>query len=122
MRIVLSTLLLVAYLGLVLRPSMPLLEYELRKDFIASELCVNQDVPASCCKGSCYLTQRLKEAAGEKAPNTEVEEQITVPAHLWSSIILPESYNRVASNSSPSCHLLPGTPATPPTPPPKGFS
>lgn len=107
---------------MILRPSMPLLEYELRKDFIAAELCVNSDEPASCCKGSCYLDKRLKEAAGEQDPNSEVEEQITVPIHLLTSILLPKPIAANSSRVSPQAFSRHGVAETPPTPPPQRFA
>ena len=121
MRSILSSLLLIAYLGLILRPSMPLLEYELRKDFIAAELCVDSDEPASCCKGSCYLDQRLKEAAGEQHPNSDVEKQITVPLHLLVSILLPKPETSSSPRLSPQAFSCHGVLKTPPTPPPQRF-
>lgn len=83
MRVLVSNLLLVAYLVLMLRPSLPLVEYELRQGLIAKEFCVNSDDPDSGCQGSCYLNKRLKEAAGEQEPTSESEQEIVVPVHLF---------------------------------------
>lgn len=36
--------------------------FELNKDFIAKELCVNKDKPQLHCNGKCYLMKKLKQA------------------------------------------------------------
>jgi hypothetical protein len=36
-----------------------ILVYEMNKDYIASNLCVNRAKPASCCKGKCFLQKKL---------------------------------------------------------------
>lgn len=35
--------------------------FELNKERIAKELCVEKDVEGSCCKGKCYLSKQLKQ-------------------------------------------------------------
>jgi hypothetical protein len=37
-----------------------LIDYQLRKDFIAKALCVNKQKPQLNCNGKCYLAKRLK--------------------------------------------------------------
>ncbi|GAB3502967.1 hypothetical protein GCM10027442_03380 [Emticicia fontis] len=39
-----------------------LIDYQLRKDFIAKALCVNKQKPQLNCNGKCYLSKRLKAA------------------------------------------------------------
>lgn len=36
--------------------------FELNREYIAAELCVNRDVPESGCNGQCYLMKKLKQA------------------------------------------------------------
>ena len=36
-----------------------ILEYEINKDYIANNLCVNRATPSSCCKGKCFLQKKL---------------------------------------------------------------
>lgn len=38
-----------------------LINFELRRDYFATELCVKKDIPDNCCKGSCQLTKEIKE-------------------------------------------------------------
>ena len=37
-----------------------LLDYQLRKDFIAKAFCVNKQKPKLNCNGKCYLAKRIK--------------------------------------------------------------
>lgn len=41
---------------------MVLIGFKLNKEYIASELCVNRDIPESGCNGQCYLMKKLKQA------------------------------------------------------------
>lgn len=46
------------------------------RDYIAAELCVKRDEPGNCCKGKCYLNDKLANApdqngaTDQKAPAT----------------------------------------------------
>jgi hypothetical protein len=37
------------------------LNYQINKDFISKNLCVNRDEPDSCCHGKCELKKQLDE-------------------------------------------------------------
>jgi len=36
-----------------------ILEYQVNKDFIARNLCINRAKPSCCCQGKCYLTKKM---------------------------------------------------------------
>ncbi|OAQ39695.1 hypothetical protein A5893_08920 [Pedobacter psychrophilus] len=36
--------------------------YELNKDYIAKNLCINKDKPEMQCNGKCFLTRKIAEA------------------------------------------------------------
>ncbi|MBN9383951.1 MAG: hypothetical protein J0H74_24575 [Chitinophagaceae bacterium] len=36
-----------------------IVEYQVNKDFIAKNLCINRAEPLSCCKGKCYLNKKM---------------------------------------------------------------
>ena len=57
-----KALAIVINLIIVFQPVIPLLEYELFYDYITQELCVEKDIPDSCCNGKCHLEKRLDEA------------------------------------------------------------
>ncbi len=44
------------------------LSYEINKDYIARNLCVNRAVPGSCCKGKCYLHKELAADEQQNSP------------------------------------------------------
>ncbi len=46
-----------------------LINFKINQEYIAKNLCVNKDVPDSCCKGSCQLNEDLEEE--EKSENPE---------------------------------------------------
>ena len=50
------------------------LEFELNKDYIINELCVNRTKPITVCGGSCYLQDRLEsENANSQATSPETK-------------------------------------------------
>lgn len=42
------------------------LDYNLRKDYIAKNLCQNRNRPSMHCNGKCYLSKQLAKAAEQK--------------------------------------------------------
>lgn len=74
-----------------------ILEYQVNKDFIAKNLCVNRAKPSSCCQGKCYLNKRM--AADESDQQTPFKggqrEEVTlqlfdpailVPQPVWTEL------------------------------------
>ena len=41
------------------------LDYELRKDYIIQNYCVNKERPELHCDGKCYLSQRIQQAQAQ---------------------------------------------------------
>jgi len=50
------------YILAMIQPIMPILEYNLNRDYIASVLCENRDKPELACNGKCYLNKKIKES------------------------------------------------------------
>ena len=50
------------YIVAMIQPVMPILEYNLNKEYIASVLCENRDKPQLACNGKCYLDKKIKES------------------------------------------------------------
>lgn len=46
----------------MIQPVMPLIEYQVNKEYIASVLCENRNEPALACNGKCYLEKQVKES------------------------------------------------------------
>lgn len=68
---ILSIFFYLLYLLAMVRPLLPIIEYELNYDYIATILCENVDRPYLECNGKCYLIDRLsetsKQSLGEKS-------------------------------------------------------
>lgn len=44
----------------MLQPIMPLIEYNMNKEYIVSVLCENRNKPELGCNGKCYLDKKIK--------------------------------------------------------------
>lgn len=109
---------------MVFQAALPVIGYQLNKEYIASELCENKDVVASCCEGSCYLDKKIKKAQEdeEQSPSLRVElitEYISknnalgidhkkVPAD-FAYQVTPPSYRFVVKTCDPKRALKPPT-------------
>ncbi|WP_254562095.1 hypothetical protein [Dyadobacter diqingensis] len=47
------------------------LDFEIRRDYIIANLCVNRDKPMMHCDGKCYLAKRIAEAKEKEARQAE---------------------------------------------------
>ncbi len=44
-------------------------EFQINRDFIAKNLCVNRARPACCCHGKCYLNKKMAaDESGQQSP------------------------------------------------------
>lgn len=59
--------------------------YNIKRDYIAAELCENRDKPDACCAGKCYLSKQLG-GLETKDSNTAVITEKDIPV-----CILPET-------------------------------
>lgn len=65
-----------------------ILEYQVNKDFIAKNLCINRAKPASCCQGKCYLNKKMasdesqQQAPGKGGQRDETPLQISPEKNL----------------------------------------
>lgn len=86
------------------------LEFAVNRSYIATELCEERAQPMSACGGSCYLEDRIEEAAnrqqGEEAP-VEAKPQlvlfcqeVTAPLPRPASQRLAETDTRLAQNQT----------------------
>ena len=52
-----------------------LINFQINRDYIAKNLCINREKPDSCCQGSCHLTKQLEEEdQKEKVLEMTIEE------------------------------------------------
>ena len=85
----------------IFRYEIPYIQYDIFKDYIAKNLCVNKDKKDNCCQGKCFLNKQIKlenenNAANEnnnskKLLNNEVKEFIS------SHIIIPKPAEKTLS-------------------------
>lgn len=47
------------------------LDFELRRDYIVKNLCINRDRPELKCDGKCYLSKRIAAAQEKEEQNAE---------------------------------------------------
>lgn len=50
------------------KPALPVLEYVLNYEYIATELCENKDKPELKCNGKCHLMKELAKASEDEKP------------------------------------------------------
>ena len=48
------------YMLAMVQPILPLIEYNVNKEYIASVLCENRDKPQLDCQGKCYLKKQIQ--------------------------------------------------------------
>ncbi len=80
-----SAILLLAFVYSIIRPAIPLIEYQVYKEYIAEELCINKDVPEVHCDGKCHLKKEI-----EKVNKEEQDTSPTAPSKPQLKI---EEYN-----------------------------
>ncbi len=56
---------------ILLKPVLPVLDYIVNYDYIASELCENKAKPELHCNGKCHLAKELAKAAEAEKPVSE---------------------------------------------------
>ncbi|WP_178984819.1 hypothetical protein [Winogradskyella helgolandensis] len=56
-------------LFMLLKPTIPFVEYAAFYDYIKNELCVNKDKPELACNGKCHLKQELAKASDSEKSN-----------------------------------------------------
>jgi len=55
---------------LLMRPALPLFNYWLHYDYIATNLCENKNKPKSTCNGKCHLVKQLAKTQDKTEKDT----------------------------------------------------
>ncbi|MCK5816046.1 MAG: hypothetical protein KAH07_08890 [Flavobacteriaceae bacterium] len=75
------------YIIAMIQPVMPILEYNLNKEYIASVLCENRDRPQLACNGKCYLDKKIKESKehshNHSAPQIDLSKYPVSPVNCF---------------------------------------
>ena len=91
------------------------LGYELNKEFISKNLCINKLKPKLHCKGSCQLMKKIAEEEREDAPSTFMKlkggfSESDLPGYVHLSLFVKEiktKHNKLPRNSSYSEPVFP---------------
>lgn len=75
MKILYTYLFIFLYIGALLRPIVPVIDYNLNYDYIAKILCINKDEPELKCNGKCQLAKEIKKTI----PINDQNEQPALP-------------------------------------------
>lgn len=82
----LAIILCILYQGVILKPLITVLDFQIRKDYIITYICEDKEEVINMCSGQCYLDKELNHSASQKDPLLlPVEEDI----HLQ---VIQESY------------------------------
>ncbi len=76
-KLIVTHLLLNLYLLAIIQPAIPILDYWINYQVIATELCENRDKPILECNGKCYLE---KEVA--KQQNFDQNSSVPIPPKI----------------------------------------
>jgi len=68
--------LFLCYWVVLFTPFITYLAFYANRQYISENLCVEKEIPESCCKGSCYLNEQLEK---DIAPIANTEESGTMP-------------------------------------------
>ena len=107
--------------GMLFKPFVPFMEYELNRDFIARVLCINKDKPQRKCNGKCHLGKQLKKAAEQEKNSQQPFSQKKIE---WITAVVPQIDKDDLNCLPPGEHngrrltVLKGRALPPPTPPP----
>jgi hypothetical protein len=84
-----------------------ILEFQVNRDYIAKNFCVNRSRPSCCCHGKCYLNKKMatdesnQQAPGKGGQKEESPLQIFTPVNQ-----LPELLSPVIIAVNPTRYLL----------------
>lgn len=75
MKVLYSYFFIFLYVGALLRPIVPIIEYNINYDYIAKVLCINKDEPVLKCNGKCQLAKEINKTL----PITNQDKQPAIP-------------------------------------------
>ena len=92
-----AILLLVVLIFNIFRYEIPYIQYVIFKDYIAENLCINKDKPASCCEGKCFREKQVKVVNEADQEDNTSDKSLPVPSQnkeikefLFAKVVVPE--------------------------------
>jgi hypothetical protein len=76
-KLIITHLLLNLYLLAIIQPAIPVIEYFINYNYIATQLCENRDKPLLECNGKCYLEKQVS-----KQQNSESNSSVPMPPKI----------------------------------------
>jgi hypothetical protein len=69
-------------------------EYQVNRDFIAKNLCINRGKPLSCCKGNCYLKKKMAaDESDQQVPTKGGQKEETTLQVFEQETLVPQPMN-----------------------------
>jgi len=85
----------------IFRFEMPYIQYDIFKNYIAKNLCVNKDKKDNCCQGKCFLDKQIKLTNENNTTNeTNNSKKITnsdSKEFVSSHVIIPKAFEKILS-------------------------
>jgi hypothetical protein len=89
--------------------------YELRKEYVVKNLCVNKDKPKLHCNGKCHLRKQLKKTSEQQdKENQSSKEEVVVAVAFVLPVVWQPAYSHpvaavqhVSSYTAPQGIILP---------------
>ena len=97
---IVSLVLALLLLAVSVRDFLTVVSFEIHRDAIAQQYCINIDAPKDLCPGQCFLTTKLEKQVNQeqKLPSIKLHDQTLFTAELYA---LPED-----SKIEPSSDLI----------------
>lgn len=69
-------------LFMLLKPVLPVIEYAIDYDYIATVLCINKDKPELKCNGKCHLMKELAKSSQEDGEQSHEKRAAASESHI----------------------------------------
>ena len=67
---------------ILIKPAVPVFEYVINYEYIATVLCINKDKPELKCNGKCHLMQELAKVSEKELPLTPTKKQVVTETEV----------------------------------------
>ena len=111
-RYIIVPLMIFSIVGSTLMVPLVLLDFEIRRDYIAKVLCINRNKATNNCIGSCYLSQQLKKTAEHHSDEMSINTEINFSffhQRIESFLLIAQSPTDDLAATAYSSHFIQGT-------------
>ena len=75
-------MLLIVSLLVFIKPVLPVFEYVINYEYIATVLCINKDKPEMHCNGKCHLMQEMAKTSEKELPLTPTKKHVVIETEI----------------------------------------